>query len=175
MPCRYFVCDFFLVTAVDQMVLGLVSCPPRTHFTTIIALRNGKFSKSRCDSTPLIHPVRFIPEYTFLNLLIHVLSLTMHSCSLFLSLLLLRLHNYLQHYKTLNMYTVETCIREPRFCLSSLDRFFISGLLFLIAACRDVKKVLMYTTCFACIYIVFSTRILDDFLYNKHFEVRILV
>ena len=58
--------------------------------------------------------------------------------------------------------TIESRAKGSRFFLSSLDRFLICELVFLILACKDVKKVLIYTTCFACFYTVFSTRILDD-------------
>ena len=50
------------------------------------------------------------------------------------------------------------------FFLSSLDRFLISGLVFSIPVCKDLNKVLTCSTCSAYIYIVFSTRILDDSL-----------
>ena len=64
--------------------------------------------------------------------------------------------------------TVETHIVESRFFVSSLDRFLISGLVFSIPVCKDLNKVFTCSTCFACIYIVFSTRILDDSL--EHFS-----
>jgi len=60
------------------------------------------------------------------------------------------------------MNTVETLMKEPSFFLSNLDRFLISGLIFSIPACKILKKVLIYSTCFAYIYSVFSTRIIDD-------------
>ena len=53
-------------------------------------------------------------------------------------------------------------MNEPRFFLSSLDRFLISGLVFSIPACKVANKVLIYTTFFASIYTVLSSRILDD-------------
>ena len=57
---------------------------------------------------------------------------------------------------------VEICIKGPRFFLSSWDRFLISGLVFSIPACMVLNKVVIYTTCVACIYTVFNTRIRDD-------------
>ena len=36
--------------------------------------------------------------------------------------------------------TVETHIKEPRFLLSSLDRFLISRLIFLLAVCKVINK-----------------------------------
>ena len=48
---------------------------------------------------------------------------------------------------------VETRIKKPRFFLSSPDRFLNSELVFLIPACKVLKKVLTYSTRFACIYI----------------------
>ena len=36
---------FFLVTVVDQMVLGPVRCTAAVHYTVIFAMRNGKFSE----------------------------------------------------------------------------------------------------------------------------------
>jgi len=44
----------------------------------------------------------------------------------------------------------------------------MGGLAFLIPACKVLTKVLIYNTCFACIDLVFSTRILDDS--RKHFS-----
>ena len=58
--------------------------------------------------------------------------------------------------------TIETLIKEPRVLLINLDRFLINGLVFFIPAYKVLNKVLIYSTCFACIYTVFRTRILDD-------------
>ena len=58
--------------------------------------------------------------------------------------------------------TVETRIEEPRFFLSSLDRFLTSGLVFSIPACKVLNKALIYSTCLAWVDTVFSTRILDN-------------
>ena len=58
--------------------------------------------------------------------------------------------------------TVETCIKEPRFFLSSLDGILIGGLTLSIPACKVLNKVLIYSTCFACIYIAFSPGIPAD-------------
>ena len=58
-------------------------------------------------------------------------------------------------------------MKEPRVFLSSLDRFLISGLVFSISACKVLNKALVYSTCFAWIDTVFSTRILDDS--SEHF------
>ena len=70
--------------------------------------------------------------------------------------------------------TVETGIKVPRFLLSSLDRFLNSGWVFLIPACKVLNsKVVIYTTCFACIYTAFSPRVFDDSW--EHFKVRIPV
>ena len=40
--CENFVCDIFLLlaTALDQMVLGPVSCPAKIHCTAVIALQH---------------------------------------------------------------------------------------------------------------------------------------
>ena len=69
--------------------------------------------------------------------------------------------------------TVETRINKTKFFLSSLDRFLISGLVLFIPACKVLNKVFIYSTCYACICIVFSTRIL--MIPEEHFEVRSLV
>ena len=53
-------------------------------------------------------------------------------------------------------------VKEPRAFLSSLDRFLISGLVFLNPDCNVLNKALIYNTRLAKIDIVFSTRILDD-------------
>ena len=57
-------------------------------------------------------------------------------------------------------YTVETRIKELRYFLSNLDGFLISGLVLSIPAYKVLTKVLLYSTSFACIYIVFSRRII---------------
>ena len=53
---------FVLVTAVDPMVLGLVRCPAKVHFTAVFALRNGKFSGLGGDSPPYPY-LSFVPGY----------------------------------------------------------------------------------------------------------------
>ena len=68
--------------------------------------------------------------------------------------------------------TVETRIEETCFFLSSLDMFISSGLVFLIPACMVLNKVLIYTTCFACIYTAFSTRLIDDYQRRRGLEPR---
>ena len=45
---------------------------------------------------------------------------------------------------------------------SNLDRFLISGWMFSVPACMILNKVLIYSTCFACFYTAFCTRILCD-------------
>ena len=53
-------------------------------------------------------------------------------------------------------------MKELSFFLSSLGTLLISGLVLLTPACKVLNKVHIYTTCFACIYTVFSTRVLDN-------------
>jgi len=60
------------------------------------------------------------------------------------------------------LHTVEKRIKEPRLFLSSLDTFLISGLIFSIPGYKVLNKVLIYRASFACIFIVFCTRMLDD-------------
>ena len=50
--------------------------------------------------------------------------------------------------------------KKPRFFLSSPDRFLNSELVFLIPACKVLNKVLTYSTCSACIYIVSAQELL---------------
>ena len=44
--------------------------------------------------------------------------------------------------------TVENRIKEPRFFLSSLDRFLTNGFVLIILARKVLNKVLIYSTCF---------------------------
>ena len=52
---------FFLVTVVDQMVLGPVSCPAEVLYAADFALRNGKFSRLQ-EGDSLSYPLKFHPR-----------------------------------------------------------------------------------------------------------------
>ena len=59
-PCENFL-QPFLVTAVDQMVLGQESCPTKVHCTAVFALEDGRFSCLGGES-PHNTPLSFVSE-----------------------------------------------------------------------------------------------------------------
>ena len=103
-------------------------------------------------------------SFCFLASLIKILVVKAVFASYYMKLglpMLLRCFLILPNFSLMSlivMFLIKKCAIEPRFFLTSLDKFLLSGMVFLIPACKFLK----YSPCFACIYSVFSTRSLDD-------------